>query len=395
MARTHQRGDQPSTALTKESLIAAAVKRTGLSNFGKESFVEPLQRLIESLNASAKLHAFGRFYARQMLIELLCNRLYIEREWNRHPETHDISISAPLVILGLPRSGTTHLFNLLARDSSHRFLTTWEAIRPAPAPGKWARIPRVRRTLLTLALAMVNYLAPSFKVIHETRIDGPEECGRLLMNEFTYQGFAGVFNVPEYLQWLLNCDFVQAIGYHHKQLKLLQAQHGGKRWLLKGPCHLATIGPLMELYPDMHIIQTHRDPVKAIPSECSLMAALRGITSDELDGAEIGEQATALLSHDLARGAAAREKHDPSHFYDVYYNDLIKNPMTVLQGIYDHLKLPLTFETASKMRAELKESSQNKCGLHRYSLKQFSLDGDALRDQFHWYYQRFNVPVEQ
>jgi hypothetical protein len=241
---------------------------------------------------------------------------------------------------------------------------------------------------------MVNYLAPSFKVIHETRIDGPEECGRLLMNEFTYQGFAGVFNVPEYLQWLLNCDFVQAIGYHHKQLKLLQAQHGGKRWLLKGPCHLATIGPLMELYPDMHIIQTHRDPVKAIPSECSLMAALRGITSDELDGAEIGEQATALLSHDLARGAAAREKHDPSHFYDVYYNDLIKNPMTVLQGIYDHLKLPLTFETASKMRAELKESSQNKCGLHRYSLKQFSLDGDALRELFYWYYQRFNVPIE-
>ena len=175
-------GRKMSPTLARADLLKAAQKTAGCSDFGGTTFLEPLDRLLESIEASCDLHPFGRFFVKQMITGLLVNRLKLVDLWSRHPEILSETVSTPLIILGLPRTGTSFLFTLLAQDPAHRYLSNWEAtVSQVPPEGEYSRADDPRRKLGKHLMKFQHFLAPNMSDLHTFYLDGPEECTSLLM----------------------------------------------------------------------------------------------------------------------------------------------------------------------------------------------------------------------
>ena len=297
--------------------------------------------------------------------------------------------------MGLPRTGTSYLFNLLSCDANHRYLSNWEAIHPifperkSHFAKKYSK--RIRRLLSALEIHTQQYLSPSLPTIHEYRVDGPEECTRLFFNEFACQALDLLFDMPNYKHWLENYDYIPAMRYHMRQLIALDACESGKRWVLKSPYYLPAIDALLNLYSESTVIIIHRDPLEVLPSFCSLTAAYRGICNENLNRNEIGREAIDFSSHSLDRAMAARKKHAPDRFIDVYYKELINNPLKVIEKIYSHLGMEVSKETEKRIKAEGDASVDRRGKFHRYSLDQFGLERKDICNRFDEYIETFNL----
>lgn len=273
-----------SLGLERRPLDAARMKAwakrmTGLKDFGDPFFEEPLRLLLADINDDADLHEAGRFMHWYFLSGFLRNRLRMVDAWKRHPETLSETIRPPLIILGLPRTATTRLFNILSGAPNHRTLTLWEAVAPV-CPKSEGTLPlHTRRLKARTMLRSIDYLAPEFKSIHELLLEGPEECIHLLGNSFASWIFPVEYNAPRYTAWFDRVDHTHAYEEFKAQLQLLQTQGPTDRWLLKSPHHIFGIEALLKVFPDAMIVQTHRDPAKVVPSCCSLAQTTRGIAS--------------------------------------------------------------------------------------------------------------------
>lgn len=380
------------SALAIGPLLEAAIRRTGLTDLGDESFREPLTRLLDAANTSAALHAFGRQAARWMITELLCNRLRVEDAWRRHPELGHVVITAPTIILGPPRSGTTLLLNLLACDPDHRTLTHWEGTQPVAGSGGFGTRP-VRRLRSAIGLQLNYYLSPPLRVIREAHVDGPDEGTALLLANFTSQAFAGPLDAGAYLDWLDERDYSASLRYHRRQLTALQERPATRRWLLKSPHFLPALRAVLDAYPDAHVIHMHRDPASVLPSAASLTAAFRAVFTERLDGADIGAQTARLVANGLRRAAAARRDDDGHRVVDVQYADLTRDPIGVVRQVYGRLGLPLPMRMLDRMQAWLAAAGAWR-SRHRYSLEPFGLDAGRIDREFAWYRARFAVPKE-
>jgi hypothetical protein len=263
-----------------------------------------------------------------------------------------------------------------------------------PPRAPWRRWRAARRLRSRLSLAFFDYLAPTYNVIYPLRVDGPEECGPLAMNEFVFPLFHQMFNVPAYQEWLDTHDFRSVLALHRRQLQLLQNQRPGRRWLLKGPYLIAAVPALLETYPDACLIQTHRDPLKVIPSVCSMWASFRGVSCSRLDAREIGRQVLATMSFDLQRCLDARDTAGPSSFFDLRFADLTGDPMATVKRFYHDAGLELEPQTERAMAEYAARAPRHARGVHRYSLEQFGLTRDTIYKSFGAYYERFNVPKE-
>ncbi|MBQ0720351.1 MAG: sulfotransferase [Gammaproteobacteria bacterium] len=330
-----------------------------------------------------------------MLVGLLTNRAKLQALWGQHPEILEQSISAPFIILGLPRTGTSFLFDLLAEDPAHRYLTNWEAtVGQVPPPGSysWANDPR--RKLGRYLLRFQNYLVPQMKDIHTFRLDGPEECTSLLMQEFSTLAIASMFNVPAYSQWLNSADHVPTYRHFKRILQTLQWKYPGERWLLKSPSHIDAVGSILKVFPDARFVQTHRDPVKAIASYASLCAAFRGICSKSVDLHEVGEQALDRLATDFDRYLAVRKQCDSSSFVDLQYDDLVDDPLGTVSSIYQHFGLDFSDAAQTNMKAFLAQEREGG-GSHSYKPEDFGLTAKGIRDRFQNYISTFNVSIDE
>ena len=355
----------------------------GLTDFGDSHFLEPLRIFTEDMEKDTTYHQMGRWFHTIYTSNILKNRLLLADAWKKSPEVLNIDVGRPLIIIGLPRTGTSHLVNLLACDKSHRTLSFWEINRPAPAPNPKTYKRDIRRISGWFVIQIANYLAPNLKSAHELRLDGPEECILLLANSFRSQFFVVEYNVPNYLDWYTHdCDHRPAYREHKKQLQLLQSGIAKERWLLKAPTHLVGIEGLLETYPDAMIVQTHRSVDKILPSICSLALATRGLGLKTIDPALIGQQMLDHLAPSMARFMKAREKAKPGQFLDIMYHDLIRDPLAVVKQIYSHFGLPLSEETQIDIRRELNQSPKHKHGAHRYTLDQFNLSRNVIEDRF-------------
>jgi len=204
--------------ISVDDILKTAQQRTQKKIIENISFIEPLTKLVSAINETGNLHSFGRFYVKQMLLALVVNRLQLETLWDRHPEILEISIKKPIFILGLPRTGTSFLFNLLALDPNHRYLTNWETTASqCPPPGKYTFANDPRRKQGRFMLRFQHYLAPSMEKIHQFYLDGPEECTPLLFQEFTTLALASLFDVPAYSDWLNNQSHAKTYE-HHKRI---------------------------------------------------------------------------------------------------------------------------------------------------------------------------------
>ena len=392
-------GGLPSRALVsldEDSLLAAARKRTGLDEFGDAGFREPLRVLLCALGREAGLSALGRIGTREHLVQLLSSRLRLEDLVRRNPEILDERIERPIVIAGLPRSGTTHLFNLLSRDARLRWLPYWESLEPFPdpkeRPGPDGRDPRLARC--ERSLVFLERLMPLFPAMHEFTVGGPHEEIQLLALAFSTQLFEASYCVPSYGEWYHGTDQTPAYAYLKRALQALQWLRRGKRWLLKTPQHLENLGPLVRTFPDAKFIQTHRDPVRITASLGTMIAYGSRMQHRRIDPAAIGRRWARNV--ELMLRASVRDRHllPEGQVIDVRFHEYMKDQLGTVERVFAFCDEPLEGETAAALRAFLDENPKGKHGTIDYRLEDLGLDARERREALRFYCERFAVPFE-
>lgn len=380
--------------IDRASLMAAARRRTGLHDFGDWAIDEPLERLLDSYLTESRVTALGRITVKELVVSLLENLLYLERELQENPAIADQQVDAPAFIIGLPRTGTTVLHGLMSEDPGSRFPLTWEVMYPARFPNTPDGIQRARK-LTSSRLSWANRLAPQFKKIHPIAPDLPQECIAITAQVFMSIQFHTTHDVSSYEDWFEQDGQELAYAFHRRLLQHLQARTGGRqRWMLKAPGHLFALGPLLREYPDAKIIQTHRDPLRVMASMASHATVLRRAFSDHADPQQIAADWSRRWGTALNDFLAVRDRSPAEQFFDVAYEDIESRPFEVIQQIYEFLGWPLTAAAEGKMRAFLAANPKNKHGVHRYSLAEYGLSPSDEMARYADYCERFNIPVQ-
>jgi hypothetical protein len=376
---------------SEESVLEAAREATGLSDFGDEDFREGLRVLLTTYDKTAGFNEKGRrrFYRR--VVQLLSQRLKIEAAFARHPEIRERQIRRPVYLTGLPRTGTSALFNLLAMDPAARPLLLWEGIFPDPLEDLEPGQEDPRLVALRAHYERGRQKNPEFTKIHFADADTPEECVMLLAHTFCDLQMGIEPLMDPYGAWFQKQDLRASYAYYHDLLKMLDWQRPGERWLLKSPAHLWALDVLVEMFPDACIILTHRNPLEILPSYCSMMATLM-VAREPLDLEELGATVLEFLARSLERGLAARDRSDPRCFLDVDYQRFVAEPIKAVESIYDYFQLELPAEAEAAMSAHVRDNPRGKHGEHDYSLAEYGLTPEAVTKRLAFYIDRFDIP---
>jgi hypothetical protein len=381
----------PEYPFSEPALLEIARRATGLSDFGDSSFREGLHVLLETYDTTAGLSESGRKMNWQRLVQRLSTRLRVERAFARHPEIRDREIRRPMYLTGLPRTGTSALFNLLAVDPAARPLLLWEGLFPDPVEGLEPGQPDPRHEAVKASYERMRKKEQDFTKIHFVDADIPEECVLLLAHAFCDAQLGIEVLMEPYQSWFQKQDLHDPYAYYRDLLKMVDWRRPGERWLLKSPVHLWALDVLVEMFPDACIIVTHRNPIEAIASYCSMMHTLmmlRGCSEQP----DLGPTVLEYLARSLERGLEARDRSDGKRFIDVDYLRFVENPMRVVRGIYDHFELELTPQAEAAMQEHLRKNPRGKHGAHRYDLEQYGLTPEAVRRRLASYIDRFSLP---
>ncbi len=377
--------------LTADELVEDAERETGLGDFGGETFREGLERLTESLVAEGELNELGEQILGLRLRSALVNRLRIEDTIRSHPEITNEVVEGPIVILGLPRTGTTATSQLVALDPAVRSLRLWESSDPVPPPESATENTDPRIEEAELGLQMMYETFPRMASLHIQTATGPTECQDLLGMEFRTAHFDGMAHVPSYRRWVVNCDMSPAYRYHRRVLQLLQWHCPPRLWHLKTPVHMLSLDALTTAYPGAMFLWTHRDPADVLGSVCSLIAYTRSWVSDRDDSRELGAQQVELWSEALRRAIAYRDEVGEKRFADISWAELQTDPVSVLGRAYEKLGLDFSSEAEQRMTQWKAANPPGAHGSHEFSLDEFGLSADAVRDRFSFYLDRFEL----
>jgi hypothetical protein len=379
-----------------DALVWMAQRATGLEDFGPERFRDGLEILLRSASQEARLTATAELALPLQVLRLLSNRLRVQSLLAQRPWIRQRRLPRPIFIVGMPRTGTTLLHRLLARDPRAHAPRLWEMYYPIPPSRRlWESEERYRARLVARVQSKLDAayaIAPGLRNVHDMAADDPEECHFLLQHTFVSEIFHAEFFVPSYMKWLGSLDgarMEEVYGYHRTLLQILMSRAAGERLVLKYPFHLPHLDVLLRTYPDACIVQTHRDPLEVVPSACNLIAHMRGTCSDRVDLDEVGRDGTELLREALGRAVRSRETMDPSRVFDVSYPSLVRDPIGTVRSIHRHFDLPFDGALEADMRSWM--SKNRSSGGAKYSLEQFGLErADIVRD-FADYCRKFDV----
>jgi len=374
-----------------DAIVADARRAAGLADFGDESFRVPMGVLLRALDEEAALTPIGRAVQRQRVVDLLVNRLRAEACVARHPEIRDEEIRAPIVIVGLPRTGTTLLHRTIASDPSLYAARWYECRHPAPLEDGTGDDPRIARAEAEVR-AMLEAV-PALASMHPLEATAPDEEILLLEHSFYSSTPEASANVASYGAWLARQDQRPAYRYLRRLLQLIQWQKRragirAERWVLKTPHHLGFADLLLDEFPDALVVQTHRDPVESIPSLASMIHALWSLASDRVDAREIGRQWNAKMAHALAHCLAVRDRH-PERFVDVWFRDAVRDPVGEARRIYDAAGLVITADADAAMRRFVATNPREGRPPHQYTLEEFGLTRAGIERDFAAYRARF------
>ena len=362
--------------LTVQGLLDSAYRYTRLSDWGEERFHEPLRVLVQSLEEEAELTPLGRLFMKVNLRHFLANRLWVRQYVKQHPQALQEPLPRPLFVVGLPRTGTTLLYNLLCQDDSRRPLRLWEALQPAPNGDLAGGKRDVRRTKAQLFVHVINrWGAPTLRSVHPLDADEPEECTTLLLNTFISPAFSLLGNVPSYVAWMRGRGrelMPWVYEQYRTYLQVLQHQDRRAAWVLKSPAHSFALQALLTVFPDACVVRTNRDIKQVIPSACSLFAIVQGLYSDKVDCRRLGPEILREMN-DLQQYVRQDADRNPERVFSVEYRSLVSDPIDAVTRIYRHFDLPLEERMEQRMREWLTRNPANKHGVHRYDLAQFGL----------------------
>jgi len=372
-------------------LLGNTEAATGLSDWGGLEFIEGLtvvrgSVVKESQTGKAGLEAFD-----DMATSILVKRLKVIDDRTRHPEISREEIRSPLIVVGLPRTGTTILHALLAQASNARSPLDWEIDEPSPPPrqASYNSDPRIARRK-----AVVDVIGPAMRTYHIMDAQLPDECDVLLQYAFQTFRLNANFYTPRYMEWLLQTDTSPGYDFHRQMLQHLGAFTDDKQWVLKSPTHIFWLDRLLATYPDARIVFTHRDPADVVPSTASFYCFVRRNAGSVAEPRRVGREQLDLWSAGIRRAMQYRSEnpHREKQFFDVHYREMNSDPVAVVREIYRHFGMPFYDVTEQAMQRFMAENQQGKHGTHKYSLEQFGLDKASLDEEFGEYLQAYNIP---
>ncbi|MEY2434295.1 MAG: hypothetical protein QOC92_4020 [Acidimicrobiaceae bacterium] len=375
--------------LSADAFVEAAITTTGLDDFGEGLWRDGLDVFCDALNQEANLSDVGVAVHESRISHLLSQRLRVVDWHARHPDISAEEIRRPVIVMGLPRTGTTALAHLLAADPDSRSLRTWEETEPTPPPEAVTATDDPRIAATQAGIDMSHQLMPVLPQLYFATAVSPSEALDLTGMSFRAFQFEGQAHVPSYEEWLLACDMTDAYRFQRQVQQLLQWHCPPTRWAWKNPPDVFCLPAVRAAFPDATFIWTHRDPFAALSSVCSLVAVVRSFGTDDFDRADLGPRQTELWAEGVDRGMAARETFGTDAFIDVWMHDLARDAIGTVGHIYDRLGWPLTARAEDAMRAWLDENPRHGRGGHEPKPEEFGLDEAAVRERFAEYRRRF------
>jgi Sulfotransferase family len=375
--------------LDSGALHAQASADTGLHDFGPDDYRERLDVYLAALREIDGLHDAGvvNFYGQ--LLQLLKNRLLLTDLLRRHPEINDIELRSPVVIAGLPRTGTTHLHNLLASPPTFRTMPYWESNEPFPLPNEVGLQPDPRRARMDVAVGVVNMVMPHFPLMHEMTTDHVHEEIQLLANDISTMLFETLAEVPRWREYYRAHDQTPHYEYLATQLKAMQFLRGGRRWLLKSPQHLEQVRVLDRVFGDSIVVFTHRDPVPVALSMIAMITYSARMHRSPVPVEQIANSWVDRLDQMLSALVRDRDAIGPERSVDVRFNDFMTDELGVAERLYALAGEPFTDDVRQPIAAYLAGHQRGRLGNIETSFEMFGLQENTLRERFAPYVERF------
>ena len=374
-----------------DELEQGAMAATGLNDFGSSYYREGLVRTVDALNAEADLNELGHVIQHANISNALIQRLKVIDTCTAHPEIEDEVIEGPVFVIGLPRTGTTALSQLVGADPQFRSLRMWESQQPCPPPELVTQHSDPRIAQAEAGLAMMNEMFPLFSSMYNSEATAATECQDLMGMSFRTFHFDGVVRVPGYLAWLMDCDMRETYAFHRTALKLLQWHCPPNLWHLKTPVHMYNLDALVEAYPHAKFMWSHRDPARVLASVCSLIRYCRSWSSDRDDAAELGAEQLECWAEAVRRAMSFRDRVGDGRFADVSFGELQRDAVTTVSKAYEQLGLHFSDDSLRAVQGWAREHEPGAKGAHVYELSDYGLTPDGVREQFAHYLATYDA----
>lgn len=399
-------GETLTVELNRESILLEACEKTGLADFGADDFHARIDLLCDEWNSDEDLSGIGRLSLRNKLLLFACSRLLIEDKIKQHPEILAECIEAPIIVAGLPRSGTTHLLNLMAADSRLRSLPLWESYEPVAMSNEEALEddagntvdPRYQRC--ADSWAMMQRMTPHLAAMHPMDPDHIHEELELMGPDFASYNFEWLCMSPRWRDDYYQKDQTPHYRYMKKVLKLLQWQDrqagiAKKRWVLKCPQHLEQLTVLQTVFPDATIAVTHRDPVSVVQSSITMLAYGQRMNRKKPELQPLLNYWSDRIEHLLQGCVADRGKLDPNKSIDVPFHTFMADDLAMVEKIYAVADLEMNEKSKGELQTYIDDHPRGKHGRMIYNLQQqFGISREQLAERFEFYYSQFPVKKE-
>ena len=379
---------QTRVPLERTALLAEAKRRTGLSEFGDMWFTVPLDKLIDCMHAEAKFSAKGEGLWAERLTSFLENRLIRNQLIKDNPEILDERVTVSAAILSLGRTGSTKTFRLLASPPCHTGIKGWEGFFPFPLEGEEPGNPVERRR----RSQAIKDAGPDMEAIFgKTTIETPVEEVFIIEQGFVGTSFECYAWLPTFIDWMKGYDQMPAYEELRGVLQFLQWQdpsRRGAKWILKSPTHMSAPKTLLDAFPESLIVQTHRDPLKTMPSHCSMITPLYGIYSDDYDAKEVGRFTCARWAAMTNDVIDLRERIGDDRFIDIGYEDLTGDEMGVMRTVFARMGQPMQPEDEAAMEEHMIDNKRDKWAPHIYDLETYGLSEEIIKSDFARYREK-------
>lgn len=374
------------TGLNAEAVLRSAERKTGLSEWGDPRFRLALSALEARFNTDQNT-ALGRLVGNSTCIQAACNRLRLQKMLADHPAIDAVTVERPIFVLGLPRTGTSLMQYMLSMLPERRALRFWEIVSPVPVHDRPEVDQRRRRAIALTTKRAAYFMAPEQRDIHPVDVDTYEECWPLLFSSFAVVNHELSQGIPGWGDWLYNdWDMRHSYEEYARFLKLFSWQDP-RGLVLKCPEHLWYLGELLSVFPDAAVLWLHRDPCAVLPSYASLISLSHRTLRGRIDPPAVGAQVLEACAKGLERASAYRDNPRVMH---VSYTELTRNPRDTLARVSEHAGVRLDEATGHRIADEAVASPLDTRTVHRYSLEQWGLSEDSIRDRMARYLADFS-----
>ncbi|MFM8563473.1 MAG: sulfotransferase family protein [Acidimicrobiia bacterium] len=395
MARDY--GDSLSLDMSSAGVLGDAIARTGLDDFGPMDFVDRLDMWLEEVASDPDRLGIGQLSLRNSCVRYAANRLLTRDLLRRHPEIHDIRITRPIIIVGLPRTGTTHLLNVLSADTRLRSMPLWESYEPIAmpheAPGVDGVDPRYARC--SREWEQMQMVTPHVALMHPMDPDHVHEEIELMLPDFSSYNLEWVARCPRWRDYYLSHDQQPHYDYMHTMLKVLTFLRPRSRWILKSPQHFEQIGPLLRTFPDATIVMTHRDPVSVIQSAATMMTYAARMAYRTIDPGWYIDYWTDRIEKLLT--AAVRDVHliPEGRRVDVRFQDFMADDRATIHRVFEFAGHSLDEQATRQIEQRLENRSREGQATVEYDVRaDFGRQPAEIRERFVAYMEKFGVEAE-